>query len=317
VKSLLIVLLFAGGAAAQQLLDVPEIARDEIIRRGSLVTHTQQRTGGAMAFTEATALPADDSHKWFLTIVTAPKCGYSARLKTDLGKAPLKAWADVQDTGKSWSHFHEYVAGDQTQDWRWKQIKIAGYPTILIQPPVSGQYGDPATVVFQQTGYDGAADKLSASMTSAIRRYVDSLARRRVIQGGAQQGPPVAGPPVIGVDPPFTPAPTPPNPTYPSTPYLTPYPTVPPLPASPTVTQPGLGSLLMSLVGGLLGSSTLQTLILVGILALAGIRTFRKATGQPLLLDDATFETVQKTLTDFARALSPGNPGPSDQQSSR
>jgi hypothetical protein len=73
----------------------------------------------------------------------------------------------------------------------------------------------------------------------------------------------------------------------------------------------------MSLVGGLLGSSTLQTLILVGILALAGIRTFRKATGQPLLLDDATFETVKNALTDFANGLSPGNPGPSDQQSNR
>jgi hypothetical protein len=310
--------LIAGTASGQQLIDVPDIAKDEITRRGDLVTHTEQRTGGTQAFTEATTLPADDSHKWFLTVVTAPDCQHCARLKADLAKSPLKAWVDLQEAAKSWSHFHEYVAGDETQEWRWKQIKIGGYPTILVQPPIDGQYGDPATVVFQQTGYDGDAEKLSTHMSVAIRRYTDSLAQRRVIQGGHRQvDPSGAGQPVIGVDPPFTPVSPLPNPTPYPNPYPSPYPTVPPLPTPQPVPQPSLGGMLATLLGGMLGSNGLQTFILLAILGLAGVRTFRKATNQPLLLDDAAFESMKKMLTDLAKAMTPNASGPSDQPPNR
>ena len=120
------------------------------------------------------------------------------------------------------------------QDWRWKQIKIEGYPTVLIQPPINGQYGDPATVVFQQTGYDGDAEKLSNRMTVATRRYVDSLAHRRVFRGGTEQAEPSgAGQPAIGVDPPFTPATPTPNPT--------PYPNAYPIRSAKYAPRPFMG----------------------------------------------------------------------------
>jgi hypothetical protein len=314
VKLVLGMWLFAAFASAQELVDVPDLAKDEITRRGNLVTHTEQRTGGTQAFTEATAIPADDSHKWFLTIVTASDCPHSARLKADLAKSPLKAWVDLQEATKSWSHFHEYVAGDETQDWRWKQIKIGGYPTVLIQPPIDGKYGDPATVVYQQTGYDGDAEKLSNHMSVAVCRYVDSLALQKVIQGGHRQADPSgAGQPLIGVDPPFTPAPPTPDPTPYPNPYPTPYPTIPPLPTPQPAPQPSLGGLLATLLSGMLGSNGLQTLVLLAILVLTGIRTFRKATNQPLLLDDAAFESLKRMLTDLAKAMTPNSPDPSQQ----
>jgi hypothetical protein len=61
----------------------------------------------------------------------------------------------------------------------------------------------------------------------------------------------------------------------------------------------------VGLLSTLLGSGGLTNLLLVAIAVLAAIRTLRKATGQKLLLDDATFQSVIDTLKEFAQPTKP------------
>ena len=73
-------------------------------------------------------------------------------------------------------HAH-YRSDDTTQSWRWKNLRISGYPTILIQPPRNRKFGDPSTVVMQCAGYEGDAKQLSGAMSTAIRKYVERVRR--------------------------------------------------------------------------------------------------------------------------------------------
>lgn len=241
--------------------DPPQVDTAEILRRGDFVERVGDGIANAIGqdkISEALAPPADDSHKWFVTVITQANCPACERLKADFARtAELRAFVAVDDYKRSWAHFNVYRHGDATQDWRWKNLKIKGYPTLLIQPPFNKKFGDPSTVVLQKTGYDGNAAKLARELSNAIKLYAIKIAEREsaqqkkrqpVISAIAHAGHGQIGP--VGTDPPFTPRPkvepapdVPPldvpgplDPDRTPTPVVVPVlPIVPPVPAGPSV----------------------------------------------------------------------------------
>lgn len=219
-----------------------EVDKQEVLRLGDLVQHVGggHQAPGEQEFCEAMGLPADDNHKWFVSVIGAKNCPHCGRLKKDLeDNEYLRALVNVADQKRSWAHFNWYAAEDKSQQWRWESIKLAGYPTILVQPPLNKKHGDPATVVMQQTGYDGDGRKLAHKITATIKAYLAKRAQaqagpspaavgiRRLAPeeppaktGGYRQFTPAPGAEVnIGVDPPWTPVPkVEPAPTPPSVP---------------------------------------------------------------------------------------------------
>lgn len=219
-----------GGACQRShKAAAPEVEREAILRLGNMV----QRIGGDEIgdensdFVEAMAPPADDSGKWFIYVITSNACPPCSRLKKDwASNDDLRAFAKPDDAKNSWAHFTVYDKDDETQSWRFRGIKVDSYPTIVIQPPRSGAYGDPKTVVFQRAGYDGNAHKLAQAMSSAIKRYVQSLPKK----GTAQRTPPFRpAPKPSPVTPPDI---TPPNPGPGPSPNIPPDPAPSPEPTS-------------------------------------------------------------------------------------
>lgn len=281
--------------------NVPDTAQREILRRGNLAERlgNGHRDDAQVAITEALRPPADDSHKWFVSLVTTGNCASCERLKRDFAQSPhLQAFVDVEDHTQSWAHYNVYPIEDATQAWRFREIKLTGYPTLIIQPPRNGRFGDPKTVVLQKTGYEGDPKKLADAMRSGIATYVRTQARQRPApRSGVRQE--ATGQPVISYEPPFTPPPkVDPNPSYP--PYSF---DIPPAPTPQPVVNPL--TLLVSLLAGLMSSGGLTNLLLLVIAGLAVIRTFRKATGQKLLLDDAAFQSVIDTLKSLTNPTPP------------
>ena len=314
----LAVLVAAGRGQAADEKDVPDVACREIQRRGNLVQRIGQGQQDDIqtAFAEAMRPPADDSHKWFVTVITTRNCKYCDNLKRDFATSShLKPFVDTEDHTQSWAHFNVYQSEDQSQAWRFKDIKVGGYPTLIIQPPRNGRFGEPKTVVLQKTGYDGDAKKLADSIRAGISTYLRTYVRQRSAvtkQNGVRQGGESAtGQSVVGYDPPFTPAPrVEPSPYYPApSPY--PFDLPPgPNPAPNPVPQPNVNplALLLSLLGGMISSGGMTNVLLVVIAGLAMLRTFRKATGQKLLLDDATFQTIVDTLKGLITQTTPKTP---------
>lgn len=179
------VLFVAGLCCAQNMPEAPEplpdIVRDEIIRRGDQVEELGQiRTDSPQAYVfAALAPPPDDSHKWYVSVITTENCPWCELLKKHFSETEeLRAWVNVDNQEESWAHYNVYRQEDRTQDWRWQNLAIRGYPTLIIQPPRNREWGDPATVVMQKTGYDGNARSLSQSMKKAIETYVRALVTR-------------------------------------------------------------------------------------------------------------------------------------------
>ncbi len=297
----------------------PQVDTAEIIRRGDMVTRAGSgtRAGVEVAISDAMGPPADDSGRWFVTVITQKNCKYCDKLKSDFASDPnLKAFANLRDPKESWAHFNTYSIEDETQNWRWKEIKVQGFPTILIQPPRNRHFGDPATVVLQKTGYDGDGKKLATAIRDGIVFYVRKLSEKQeyVRQAASAQGQTITAPSPAkgfralevavegdagvgqqyGVNPPFT-VPTNQPAPLPTLPFEIP-PQVQPQSQPQAPQLPNLSGLLMQLLGGLLAGSGTTNLLLLIVAGLAVIRTFRKATGQKLLLDDATFATLSETL---------------------
>jgi len=42
---------------------------------------------------------------------------------------------------RNWASI-EYLHEDQSQAFRWQDVKIAAFPTVIVQPPRSGRYGE-------------------------------------------------------------------------------------------------------------------------------------------------------------------------------
>lgn len=322
--AMLAILMMAQSVCAQVIQDngMPDQAREEILRRGNSVVHIDGVRSTGEEYGDALQPPADDSHKWFITVIVSDNCQPCLQLQADWKRSEfLLAWAKPDKPQAGWAFINFYKKGDKLQDFRWAKIQLKGTPTILVQPPRNGSWGDPSTVVCQITGYDGDPRSLAFKLAEAVKKYVTKFREKQPISSpnelleiragptaedqapsqvtqikgfGAAQQPPfdVPGPsPTIDIPPMVQPTPRPTTPT--------PSPQTPDQPATP---GPGtaLYVLLSSLLAGL-GGSGFTNALLIGLIGVQVWRAFRKATGQPLLVDDATFQKI----VDALRGLPP------------
>jgi len=173
---LLPVLMFVAAwcRAGDAEKDVPWKAQAEIARRGAMVERVdgiQDANDPASAISAAMQPPADDSHKWLFTLVTMQNCQWCEKLRADFENDPkLKAWVDTKDYTKSWAHWQVVQIEDKSQEWRWRDFRPNVFPTLIVQPPVNGSWGDPHTIVFARQGYLKPAD-LDAAIRRAIQLY--------------------------------------------------------------------------------------------------------------------------------------------------
>jgi hypothetical protein len=305
-KTILIVVCHWSLAAAAEK-DVPRIAEAEIARRGALVERTngiQAEPSASSAIALAMQPPPDDSHKWLFTLVTTKNCTWCEQMRHDFDTDPkLKSWVDAKDYSRSWAHWQVVQIDDQSQAWRWKDFKPTSFPTLIVQPPVNGSWGDPHTIVFVRQGYLKPAE-LDAAIRQAIQRYSTKLYPRRLAWATqlhvdpsarfasgieAEQRADHAG----GWNPPVAPpTPLPPLPTTPNSPNVPPqYP-----PSQYPPSQPDLGSLLAQLLGSILGGPALANFLLIAILAWQVYRGIAKREGIPLLVDDTTAAQLTQLL---------------------
>jgi hypothetical protein len=290
-----VMLLATWCHGAEPDKDVPWRAQAEIARRGAMVERIdgyQDAEDPVAAISAALQPPADDSHKWLFTLVTTRNCQICTQLRTDFeNDAKLKAWVDTKDYTKSWAHWQVVQIEDQSQAWRWKDFKPTSFPTLIVQPPVNGSWGDPHTIVYVRQGYLKPAE-LDAAIRSAVQLYAAKAFPRHmawqakegaassVSSAGFQQG---GGYEQGGWNPPAQPpAPLPSMPNYPS------YPSYPNVPTDYPPQQPSAGGLLSQLLSGMFGGQGTGNLLLIAILGWQMYRGFAKTKGVPLLLDDAT-----------------------------
>ena len=171
----------ARGDEVMRSAPKPEVDKDAVLRLGNMVQAINGEVcdDGQDAFVQAMAPPADDSNKWFISIVSMQNCVPCTKLKQDwASNQDLRAFAKPDSPKDSWAHFAIYDKDDDSQQFRFTGLKITAYPTIIVQPPRSGVYGDPSTVVFQKTGYNGNARQLAQGMADAIKKYVAKLPKK-------------------------------------------------------------------------------------------------------------------------------------------
>lgn len=291
--------------------NVPRTAEAEIARRGPLV----ERVSGIQSADDprgAVALamqpPPDDSRKWLLTLVTTRGCSWCEQMRRDFETdAKLKSWIDTKDYSKSWAHWQVVQIEDQSQAWRWNNFKPTSFPTLIVQPPVNGSWGDPHTIVFARQGYQKPSE-LDAAIRQAIQLYAAKMYPRRLAwAASANVFPTAAGVHGLEVEQrddrsggPWTPPVPPPSP-------LPPLPTQPVVPSAPTIppqyppVQPDGASLLAQLIGGLLSGPMLANLLLIAIFAWQVYRGIAKREGIPLLVDDATAEQIAQFLESLPK----------------
>jgi hypothetical protein len=293
-------------------------ALDEIRRLGNAAIEIGPGHQGPDAdFAQAMGPPPDDSHKWYITVLAKRDCIRCQKLLADFKHSDhLRAFVDVDDYTQSWAHYNVYWAEDATQNWRWKSIRIAAYPTVLVQPPLNRSYGDPHTVVMQAGGYRGDPAELAEMIRQAIRRYVSKVQSRRAGESGHQQAAPAEpktldakqGPPQpdasIGYDPPFlVPAPPPAIPdNAPQGPFNIPLQITPKITPqiNPNVVLDPAIWVLKTIVGAILAllssGGITNLLLLVILLLLAMIRSVRKRKNLPLLIDDETYQKITEAI---------------------
>lgn len=169
-----------------------EKAKMEVERRGPSVqiVDDQIRDLGEEAYFAALSIPADDSHKWFLTVVYDKKNAMTDAIKTDMLKpeAALEPWVQVKDRGKgtydvysteeSYMHcnFEPRVNAFKPDKWKW--IKAEHCPCIVVQLPISGEWGVAGTVINQRTGYKGP-EELGEWIRESIKKYTDKYSQTR------------------------------------------------------------------------------------------------------------------------------------------
>ena len=299
----------------------PEVDAAEVLRRGDLVTVAGEgpRAAEDNAIAAATAPPADDSSMWFVTVIKTRNCVYCDKLIADFQKAPeLQAFISVAAPNKPWGHYNVFDASDQTQQWRLKDYKIAGYPTLVIQPPRNGMWGNPRTVVFQKSGYDGNAAALAKEITTGVRRYATAMSKQgypkiqatadaiplsnSFVAGGSEQvavNPPFNTPPKVD---PFNPTPSPAPTVFPQFPPVEPAPT-PAQPQLPSLTQ--VLSILITALGSLMGAQGAGNLLLLIMVALWVLELIAPKTETKA--DDQVVAFL-KELLDHLKSNPPTNP---------
>lgn len=298
--------LWAGGAEAPLDVasqDVPSLARAEIARRGALVERVNGHEGGddaASAIAAALQPPADDSHKWVFTLVVTRNCPWCERARHDFASDErLRAWVDTTNYGASWAHWQVVQIEDASQAWRWKDYRPTAFPTIIVQPPANGSWGDARTIVFAQQGYVQPA-KLDAALRQAISAYAAKVYPRRAAAGTSPDGEEAAA--TSGMEqaagdaksaraaPPPAPLPLPPLPENLRGPVDV-LPAIPPQPSGPSIS-----GLLVQLVGGLVSGSAISNVLLLAILAWHVYRGIARREGIPLLIDDQTAAEISALL---------------------
>jgi glutaredoxin len=157
---------------------LPAAAQREVIRRGCHVEHV---TGGyestlTQAWADANKPPADDSHKWFITVFTTQGCdGCEALKKAFATDETLRAWVNTDNPKESAVHYKAIDVKDATQEWRASLVKLGvkQYPAILIQPPLNGKFGEASTCLPPIYGFTSAADTAN-KIRDACRGYIES-----------------------------------------------------------------------------------------------------------------------------------------------
>lgn len=193
----LLALLVPAFAFAEGPQNVPDVASFEMARRGNHVENTGTIRSGLRA--EALSPPADDSAKWFLTLIVQANDADSAVMQKTIAHDPaLAAWVNVSEPVKSQTHYQIRRFDDVTQrDWMAtvrKQIEDKGVPCVILQPPRNGHFGDPSTIVKMIHGRM-SGQFLSAKLREAVDAYIESLE--------AKQAAKLAPSPAIGAAPPF------------------------------------------------------------------------------------------------------------------
>jgi hypothetical protein len=189
-----------------------------------------------------------------------------------------------------------YAREDQSQSFRFENVRVASYPTVLVQPPLSGRYGEPSTVVFQGV-YTGDPQKLARDISQAIRQYVSRLQESAVpVRSGYDS--------LIGIDPPWQPVPR----VDPSQPLLRPFPLlpsvdvqIPPQPTPEPASTPVPAFPWAAVVTLLTAGFSLPAAIAVVVWLVFFIRSRRLAAGKQPYVDQATLDRVLellKRLTD-------------------
>lgn len=270
-----------------------EVDRAEVLRLGDMVQHVDGVGHDPEAlFVEAMGPPASDADKWFISVLTMQGCAPCVKLKADWASSPwLLALADPNDPKKSWAHYNVYAREDQSQAFRFRNLQIEAYPTILVQPPRSKRYGDPTTVVFQGT-YGGDPEKLARQITTAIRQYVAKLEGSQPPLPPAQRAIEGTG----GIDPPWQPPPKV-DPPLPNLPLIFPdrRPLIPPNLNPPDLLVP---TVFRWGTAGTVTATALLTLLLAWGLprALQAVRPWRIENRQRTLLTDEQFQQLLQAL---------------------
>lgn len=271
-NNVMMTVIRAGGFSQGGGVDVPQEAVDEINRRGNMVEHVT----GPMGWESAVfGVPPDDSGKWFITI-WLDGGQESQALKNDWSRSEwLLAWGRCDDQQRSWSHFNIYHKDNPPQAWREKLYKIGRFPCVIIQPPLSGEYGSPKTIVAQIEGYDGDPVNLSQMIRSAIVNYLRTRQHNGHQQEAEERAPPFQVPADSKAEPPRL--------------------VLPAMPQQPPAPVP-VESLLLKALGQFLGSTSLQTILLLTLIAVQLWREYRRRNGLPVVLDDASFQRLVETL---------------------
>jgi hypothetical protein len=306
---MLLLACFAQGLGFAQQPPLPsaksiEVDQAEVMRMGDLVQVTADgefQSSATAAFVEAMGPPKDDAGKWFVTVLTTKDCSACDQLKRDWASSPwLQALAKPGDPAGSWAHYSVYDKNDPTQAFRWKAIKVTSFPTIIVQPPRSGIYGSPATVVYQDV-YRGDPKLQAQSITTAIRRYIGTLPNVSTLSGskgatadsGFRQG--QITPPWNNED--LT---APWNNDRPLLPRL-PDPVIPPL---TDLIKPSLGLGWGSLVTILAGAFLSPSMWALGTASAAVLREIKLRTPPPP--PGADPQQIEKLVSDLFQRLSSG-----------
>ncbi len=326
-----LLIVLQGIAFAQDVVPSSGVSKEalyEIERRGDmcqLVNGTQSDNSIEQQIADSVRPPADDSDKWFITVITSAGCPPCDRLKADWSaKDELQAWARPQEPAKGWAFYHAYDVNDPLNKFRWEKIKVEAFPTVLIQPPRSGNYGPPETVVVQIQGYDGDAKKFSGKIRDSIQRYMVSLrnkptnsgptiqetakakdTRQVEVKGHADTSDSgwkviEAGPTIKRLPPggngqvPFPVGPSQPS----NNPLVLPVGPDPVTPVTPTVNPAPNQSPLQAIATllGVVNQPWFSTLLLVGFVGMTLFRSYRKSTGQQLILTDEQFAMLANIM---------------------
>lgn len=311
------VCLIGGAGGAQEIPPAQDVQVQvaEVLRRGDTVTECGEgpRAAEAVAYAAAMAPPADDSHLWNVTLWTIPNCQACEHLKSDFRKAPelLAFVAPPSANALPWAHYTEYSGADATQADRRAKYKITRYPTLVVQPPRNGMWGDPGLIVLYDNGGYSDAKALAGKLQKAVRYFAEVQGRKgfpkvpepikaledlKPMDSVPMDPPPAAPAPVkvpaavpgagqVGINPPFPspPSPDPFNP-QPTGPSQQPAPTQwPPAPAPAPEGGEGLLTiltLLAPLLGKLIpGSGTITAL---SVLILTGLKIYEIQTGHKI-----------------------------------